>query len=729
MRTAASLLVVVGLFYPSVTSAAESDMLKEQVAADLNTYYEESAKQPFLIFDESERPQTKPPPWEQPLKQLAGADEAERKRAAAYLTALVGQAQDDEQSGAARWRATPFWGESAENPARKLRESVASELAKAKLTPDALPVLRWYLDKDLQSKNLEPVMTALGKLDGKAADELRAELAGTPHANAVVAVAALKQLTDRKGTLAAEKLAALCQHHRAGIRDAARKLNELQGGKDPGPFDAVKALRTPAVRRLLDDITPLVSDPPPAEAKFVAVTTTYFDKGGKEDGNRVTRGWLLADKGGTVEVLTPFGRRETFEKHDKPVPAGRGEGTTTCTVAVLDVKAEVERVEALRNKDDKDFALSQGGGLTGQFKGHGAGLYEILLGHWLYTTKQDELAARVLLPALDTLYQDQDLVRIARTELGEVLGYQMLGAFVGDRDYAKAEKLARRLADKFPQTRFHAYAVRLADELPQRKDDFDKLKLPTPKDWAALQAKLKRDEQIDYLCQRLRLLNCFQMGQPGGYDITETQYAEPCGISDNAAWGYRRGKTEVINPVVELMGSRERDEKAVKGLELKTADIALLAPYLKDDHYLLIVSFWRDFAADRTLHGTRGLFAGIINYLAKQDLCRSERYERMSEAERDKDIQRIVAWAKANAEKTDCQLFLQALADGVEAGERWYDIQRQAEQLVELKETKAVPLLLRYLDAKQTDDGARQRYWSVVGGWMRPRPRTRRRRI
>jgi hypothetical protein len=44
-------------------------------------------------------------------------------------------------------------------------------------------------------------------------------------------------------------------------------------------------------------------------------------------------------------------------------------------------------------------------------------------------------------------------------------------------------------------------------------------------------------EQIDYLCERLRLLNCFQMGQPGGSFPDEKQYAEPCGMEANASWG------------------------------------------------------------------------------------------------------------------------------------------------------------------------------------------------
>src|SRR5262249_50034490 len=109
------------------------------------------------------------------------------------------------------------------------------------------------------------------------------------------------------------------------------------------------------------------------------------------------------------------------------------------------------------------------------------------------------LPAVLPLPALDTLYKDEHLVLISRDRLGQVYGYQMLAAFVGDRGYTRAEKLAKLLAERFPETRFHEYAVRLAEQLPRQRDDFTKLKLPTLKEWAELKPPLTRAQQIDFL--------------------------------------------------------------------------------------------------------------------------------------------------------------------------------------------------------------------------------------
>jgi hypothetical protein len=50
------------------------------------------------------------------------------------------------------------------------------------------------------------------------------------------------------------------------------------------------------------------------------------------------------------------------------------------------------------------------------------------------------------------------------------------------------------------------------------------------------------------LCTRLRLMNCYQNMQPGDVDFLSLQYAEPCGLNEDAAWGGRLGKTQVINP-------------------------------------------------------------------------------------------------------------------------------------------------------------------------------------
>jgi hypothetical protein len=663
---------------------------KESVAKQLQTYYEKGM----------------PPPWVGAIKELA-AEKAEKRGAAAkYLVSLLEQAQTDEFSGKAPWRATPFWGSRGENPARNLRQQIADELAKSQASSATLTVLRWYLDHERVARFQELAIGALDNTQGKEADEFCLRLLQPAHENSVVVLTALKQIGKRKSDVPDAVLKGLCDHYRPSIRDAARKLNKDRGDTDPGVFDPVAAMQRPALAALMTNIGALLDQPASPEAPFVKVTTTW--SASKESESTTTLGWLIKNEGDSWIVLTPFGHRETFHKEKKANGRRNNETIVKSRWEKSPIAEEVKRVVELRKKGDPDFALSERGGLTGQFQGRGAGVYEVTLAHWLYTAKQPDLSAQLLLPALDSLYMDSHLVDMIRHRVGETSGYRMLVAFAGDRDFAETRRLADAIVQRYPGTRFHDYAVKLSKEMPKRQDDFKKLKLPTPEEWVTLKKKLSRAEQITFLAERVRLLNCFQWGQPGGYSISDVQYAEPSGMPRDASWGLGRGTTKVINPYVELVGGREGifgddEKKPFKGMELTVADIPLLAPFLRDDWHNLCVSFWRNFHPDRRLDTTRPMFASIINGLANKKICSAHEMERMNPAEKDKEIQRIVDWSRKNTTKSEGMLLLEGLEAEWKPGKvHWYWLKTRLTRLVELKEKGGVPLLHRHLDDLKT---------------------------
>jgi hypothetical protein len=646
--------------------------------------------------------QGNPPPWNAAVKDLV-ADKAEQRTASAdYLVALLNQSQADELSGKAPWRATPFWGNVSENPARDLRQHIAEKLAEAPASSATLAVLRWYLDHETFAPFQEAVLPVLDRVKGKEAETFCLGLLQPAHENSVVVLAALNQIGKRKVAVPDSVLKALCDHHRPSLRDAARKLNKERGGNDPGPFYPVKAVQRPALAALMTNIGALIDQPAPPDAEFVKVTTKSTF--GKETRTSTTVGWLVKNDADSWVVLTPFGYRETFPK-ERTIKKRHGfEWTAQSKCEKQSVPEEVKRVAALRKNGDPDFGLSERGGLTGQFQGHGASVYEVMLADWLYRAKQFDLSAQILLPALDSVYMDRHLVEMMRHRMGTLVGYRMLVAFAGDRDFAETKRLADLFIQRYPRTGFQNYAAQLSNEMPKRQDDFKKLTLPPPEQWAGLKKKLSRPQQIVYLAERLRLLNCFQMGQPGGYSIREAQYAEPCGLSRDAAWGMGLGKTKVINPYVELVGGNEGDfedaaKKSFKGLELTVADIPHLAPFLLEDWHILCVSFWRDFSAERDLDTTRPLVADLINSLAKKDICSALEAERMTPVERHKEIQRVIDWARKNARKSEGTLLLEGLEAEWKPGKvPWNWLKSRLSRLVELKEKRALPLLHRHLD-------------------------------
>jgi len=712
-----SLLIVIAV-------AASAPTTQSTIAEELARYYNHGKAGEQINWDRehlqeqlnkyNEKPK-EPFSWDASMKQLGSSSPADRERAAAHLQAVMQQCWEDEQSGKAPWLATPWWGSSGENPARKLRESFVRAMQKAPAAPQFVPLIEWELRNEVQRELHEKCVAVLGKIDGPTADAFRRKLIFEPHSNAFVVSGAIDQLRERNSPLPPEELEALCQHHRKVIRDSARRLNAALNGPDPEPFDARAAVKSPAARKILDDLSALMIDLPAPDTPFVEITIRYMDKEqmkrtGTDDG------WLVKQDADSVTIYTPYGQFETY-KNNEPGETWEtvkidGEDrnrtikvTKSITIARPGIDAYVKKIVSVRAKGNEDFALSAQGGLTGQFEGRGASLPEIILSVWLDRANNPALTAAVFLPALDTLYEDQGIVDIARNHLGDLLGYRMLIAFDGDRDFERALSLARTFVKRYPKTRFYEYAQGFCVELPRRMEDFKTFKLPTPKEWTEMKQRMSRQQQIDFLCARLRLLNCFQRGQPGGYDPSETQYAEPCGLSENAAWGQRKGKTVVINPLVELTGQKygfiDDETKRSKGLELTIADIPALAPHLRENWYQLTVGFWRDFAADRYLGRTREEIFSIIDGLAHRDICEEEKFKRMSDVEKEKQIEKIIAWARANKGRSDEDLIIERVQNAIARKADWIHVENDIHRLVERKNSKGLEFLEHYLGDKE----------------------------
>ncbi len=680
-----SLLGFVLLILTTLCAAQPGDGVS--VTKELESYYEQGT----LL------------PWQAAIKALTAEIAQERDKAAKYLVSLLGQAQADESSGKAPWGQTPYWGRGSENPARNLRKSIAEKLANAPSSSAALAVLRWYLEQEKYPEFQTIAVAALAKAQGKEADEICLSVLKRPHESGIVLLAALKSIGDRKADLSNAVLNDLCHHYRSRIRMAARKLNEERGNADPGAFDPVAALKRPALSALMTKIGALLDQPAPSDAPFVKVTTTQKPrKADKEYETVTTLGWLVKNDGDSWVVSTPSGRRESFQKESVTNSRFLGEVVVKSRFEKVSVAEEVKRVVELRQKGESAFDLSQSRRREGQNQERGTSVYEVTLAHWLYTAKEHGLSAQVLLPALDTVYMDYFIVEMMRHRLGDATGYRMLVAFAGDRNFPETRRLAELMVNRYAETRFHGYAVALSKEIPKRLDDFKKLKLPTPQEWASLKMKVSRAEQITFLAERLRLLNCFQWEQPGSYLLGEVQFAEQRGMEPDATSGGKGGTTKVINPFLELAGGTEvnfdsGDRKPIKGMGLTVADIPLLAPFLRDEWHILCVSYHRDFFPDRILGTTRSLMEPIINNLAKHDLCQTWAMAKMTNQEIDKHIEGMINWAKANTNKGEQDLVFEALDKEIKAGAFFGDLP-DFELLVELKDERLRPVLTEYLN-------------------------------
>lgn len=216
------LVMLVFLFTSPATQSAPSS-----IARELQAYYSfrrsnaPSNWDPKRLQQQLDKFNEKPPEtpsWEVAMKQLDSPVAAQRRSAAEHLLAVMDQCLKDEQSGKAPWRATPYWGESGENPARQLRESILDAADHAPAAPEFIPLIRWVLRNENQLKLQESAVGILGKIEGKEAEACRVELVSELHPNAFVVGAALDQLGQHKTPLPADRLNALCQNHRQVIR-------------------------------------------------------------------------------------------------------------------------------------------------------------------------------------------------------------------------------------------------------------------------------------------------------------------------------------------------------------------------------------------------------------------------------------------------------------------------------------------------------------------------------
>jgi hypothetical protein len=332
--------------------------------------------------------------------------------------------------------------------------------------------------------------------------------------------------------------------------------------------------------------------------------------------------------------------------------------------------------------------------LTAQFEPKFISAPEALVAAWAYVRGDKATAAALLFPRIEQTPDDRWVFWAVTDLLGNVYHQDMLTAFSDDRDFPRTLALAKHLAQpQFASFQYQDRARRLAEQLVGRGEDFKTFVLPDAKQWVALQQTLSRPEQISYLAKRLRLLNCFQVGQPGDVSYESPQFAEPQGESRRyrrKAADDKQGKQphEVINPYVEL-----------HRMKLMVGDLEILAPMLLDEDYAPTYSYWRDFHPSRTLHQVNWMIADIMNTVAKRNLSQLRDLSEMDEAAKRKQVDSVIAWCRAHADESQEQLQLETL----KTAKSWPEVAAAAHELSASHNRQALPLFVAKFD--QFSDG------------------------
>jgi hypothetical protein len=576
---------------------------------DLTAYYADNKKEP---------------PYKQAIADLGSPDEAKRKAAGAYLTALFKQLFADESNGRAPFKRTPFFGGGGStSDAREFRKTLAQAFGKDAQGDAALDTALWLVDSEKDARNQAAGVDALRRIKGGRSTEIFKKLLQQPHPNAAVVKSVIEEVAARGLQELEPDITRLCEHYRASVREAAKgAAAKIGSGKIPGYKP--EAAFTPWLDQELKNIAAMVPVEIPKDAKWMRFTLAGRGEGGK---SIEFSGWLLSEKDGKYQVLDYFGMERSLNK----------EGEGAAKAAPRTFEEEAKALLEVRASGDAS-ALSRHGGLTAQFEPRFVSVPEALVAAWSYTHGDKASAAAILFPRIADTADDRWVGWVARDLIGHAYFQRMLDAFTHERDYPGAIALGKHLSKPiFDEYNYQERARNLTAQLEKRSDDFKTFVLPMPEKWAEQKAKLSRAEQINFLADHLRLLNAIQMGQPGDVNYADEQHAEP--------FARAKAATKVINPYNELLS-----------MKLDIADIPTLAPHLADENFMLAYSYWRDFHTKRTLHQVNWAIAAVINDTAKKDLSEVGLYMSLDDAGKKKHIEKILDWCKANAGKTRDQL-------------------------------------------------------------------------
>ena len=229
---------------------------------------------------------------------------------------------------------------------------------------------------------------------------------------------------------------------------------------------------------------------------------------------------------------------------------------------------------------------------------HAAKNYYLAL--WAYKSKKHRLAEKAL-SILNISDQTNDAVK---TLFGHLYFNRMLEAYSHARDYREVIYYGMYLAQpQFEGFEYRSQAIALANQLKGRPDDFKTFCLPDSAAWEQLKITMNRKEQLNYLLDRLHLLNCIQNGQPAFIDYSDDQSSisqDSFRILFDQPW-QRRREYKVINPYTEILQ-----------MKLAPAEVEIIVPCIADTSFIPTYSYFRDFRTQRHLETYQEVIENIL---------------------------------------------------------------------------------------------------------------------
>lgn len=263
-----------------------------------------------------------------------------------------------------------------------------------------------------------------------------------------------------------------------------------------------------------------------------------------------------------------------------------------------------------------------------------------LISLWLNQNNHQELSMKLLSQINKGYFSNEPMV----SSFGNLYYNEMLIAYSIDRDFKKTiefgEIFKRKAYDSFE---YRQTAISLTNQLEGSMDDFQRLALPNSIAWMNKKLELSREQQFNYLLDRLHILNCIQLGQPMDIDLgmeqTSISYKDLPHDSDHFK---DIKKFEVINPYTELIS-----------MNPTLKEITFFLPYLLDSSYIPTYSYWRSFSSSRTLYQFNWLVESLIYELTNKRFFDIKTFNKLTIEEKNKEIEQIKIYCNENQDLGD----------------------------------------------------------------------------
>jgi len=245
-----------------------------------------------------------------------------------------------------------------------------------------------------------------------------------------------------------------------------------------------------------------------------------------------------------------------------------------------------------------------------------------------------------------------------KEEIRNAIGHHyfniLLEAFSFSRDF----EAVQTYSDFFTSPAFNGYeyqqtAINIGKQIKRGDVNYYTYPFPTEQEWIKLSKNMNRQEQINYLVDKLPLLNCVQLGQPGGINYRMPQTAIPYAqvLADTTIideQGYE--KYYVINPYEEIIK-----------LKLSLAEASQLVDLLVDSSYIPAYSYHRDFFPERTVHQVNFVVNNLLFDITNKRFINFSHFDTLSVQEQAAAIQKVKEWFAQNKDKGQQDQFLSIL--------------------------------------------------------------------